>query len=50
MIPVLRHFGEVVANPFEISRAFQTFKIAYLKSLDGATRVILEHTGHSIGP
>lgn len=46
MVSVLRPFGEVVAKPFEVRHtASELWELAnYLKSLDGETRVILEHT------
>ena len=47
MVSVLRPLGEVVAKPFEVRHtASELRELAdYLKSLDGETRVILEHTG-----
>lgn len=44
---VLRPFGEVVAKPFSVSHTGSERKelAGYLKSLDGETQVIMEHTG-----
>ncbi len=52
MVSVLRPFGEVVATPFEVRHtAIELKKLAdYLKSLDGETRIILEHTGRYYEP
>lgn len=52
MVSVLRPFGEVVAKPFEVRHtASELMELAnYLKSLDGETRVILEHTGRYYEP
>ena len=52
MVSVLRPFGEVVATPFEVRHtASELKKLAdYLKSLDGETRIILEHTGRYYEP
>ena len=47
MVSVLRPFGEVVAKPFSIGHTGSELKelADYLKSLDGETRVVMEHTG-----
>lgn len=52
MVSVLRPFGEVVAKPFEISHTAGDLDslASYLQSLDGETRVILEHTGRYYEP
>lgn len=52
MVSVLRPFGEVVAKPFEVRHtASELRELAdYLKSLDGETKVILEHTGRYYEP
>ena len=46
MVSVLRPFGEVVAKPFSIGHTGSELKelADYLKSLDGETRVVMEHT------
>lgn len=51
-VSVLRPFGEVVAQPFEIRHTSSELdRLAnYLLSLDGETRVILEHTGRYYEP
>lgn len=52
MVSVLRPFGEVVAKPFEVRHSASELKelANYLKSLDGETRIILEHTGRYYEP
>ncbi len=52
MIAVTRPFGEVVSKPFAIRHTSSELKelADYLKSLDGQTRVILEHTGRYYEP
>ena len=52
MIAVVRPFGELVAKPYEIRHtASELGELASsLKSLDGETRVILEHTGRYYEP
>ena len=43
----LRPFGEVVAKPFSVGHTGSELKepADYLKSLDGETPVVMEHTG-----
>ena len=52
MISVMRPFGEVVVTPYEIHHtASELRELANtLRSLDGETRVILEHTGRYYEP
>jgi len=47
MVAVLRPFNETVAKPFEMRHTGSELRqlANYLKSLDGETRVIMEHTG-----
>ena len=47
MVSVLRPLGEVVAKPFEVHHTDSELRelADYLKSLNGETRVIMEHTG-----
>ena len=53
MVSVLRPFGELVAKPFEVHHTSSELSelAKRLKSLEGETRVVLEHTSierHSI--
>ena len=52
MVSVMRPFGEVVAKPFTVHHTGSELKelADYLKSLDGETRVIMEHTGRYYEP
>ena len=52
VVSVLRPFGEVVAKPFSVSHTGSELKelADYLKSLDGETRVVMEHTGRYYEP
>lgn len=52
MVAVLRPLGVVVAKPYEVSHtAAELRKLAdFLKSLDGETKVIMEHTGRYYEP
>ena len=52
MVSVLRPFGEVVAKPFTVRHTGSELKelADYLKSLDGETRVVMEHTGRYYEP
>lgn len=47
MVAVFRPFNEMVAKPFEVRHTGSELKqlADYLKSLDGETRVVMEHTG-----
>jgi Transposase and inactivated derivatives len=52
MIAVVRPFGEVVTTPYEVHHTTSELReLAHsLKSLDGETRVVLEHTGRYYEP
>lgn len=52
MVAVVRPFGELVVKPYEVRHtASELWELANsLKSLDGETRVILEHTGRYYEP
>ena len=52
MIAVVRPFGEVVATPYEVRHTASELRdlAKSLRSLDGETRVILEHTGRYYEP
>ena len=52
MVAVLRPFGEVVMLPFEVghSNAELTALAEQLKSIEGETRVVMEHTGRYYEP
>ena len=52
MVAVARPFGQIVVKPFEVRHtAIELKKLAdLLKSLDGETRVVMEHTGRYYEP
>lgn len=52
MVAVVRPFGELVAKPYEVRHTTSELRelASFLKSLDGETRVILEHTGRYYEP
>ena len=52
MIAVVRPFGEVIATPYEVRHTASELRdlAKSLKSLDGETRVVLEHTGRYYEP
>lgn len=52
MVAALRPFGQVVSKPFTIRHTSSELRnlADYLKSLDGETRFILEHTGRYYEP
>ncbi len=52
MVSVMRPLGEVVARPFAVRHTGSELKelADYLKSLDGETRVVMEHTGRYYEP
>jgi transposase len=52
MVAIARPFGEVVSKPYGVRHtASELRELAnYLKSLDGETRVVLEHTGRYYEP
>lgn len=52
MIAIIRPFGEIVSSPFEIRHTSNELNelIDHLHSLDGDTRVVMEHTGRYYEP
>jgi len=52
MVSVIRPFGELVAKPFEVRHTSSELSelAKHLKSLEGETRVVLEHTGRYYEP
>lgn len=47
MVAIARPFGKIVSKPFEIYHTADevTALIEYLPTLDGDTRIVMEHTG-----
>lgn len=52
MVAILRPFGEIVSSPFEIHHTSGDIHslIKQIKSIDGETRIVMEHTGHYYEP
>ena len=52
MIAVARPLGEIIAKPFEVIHSAASINsfITYLHSLDGDTRIVMEHTGRYYEP
>ena len=47
MVSIMRPFGEIVSGPFEVKHTSSEIKalIALISSVDGETRIVMEHTG-----
>ena len=52
MVSVLRPYGEIVSKPFEVRHTFSGIRslIKYIKSIDGESRIVMEHTGRYYEP
>ncbi len=52
MVTVARPFGEIIAKPFEVIHSVASINslITYLHTLDGDTRIVMEHTGRYYEP
>ena len=52
MVAILRPLGEIVASPFEVKHTNKDLKslIELIKSVDGESRIVMEHTGHYYKP
>ena len=52
MVAVARPLGEIVAKPFEVTHSATSINslIAYLHTLEGDTRIVMEHTGRYYEP
>lgn len=52
MVTVMRPFGEIVACPFEVGHTTDDLKklVAFIKKLDGETRIVMEYTGAYFQP
>ena len=52
MVAVARPFGEIISKPFEVLHTSDGIDalIDYLHSLDGDTRIVMEHTGRYYEP
>ena len=52
MVAVARPFGKIISKPFEVHHTSAAISelIAYLHTLDGDTRIVMEHTGRYYEP
>ena len=52
IVAVLRPFGEIVSKPFEVLHTSSDIQqlIDFLNTLEGSTRIIMEHTGRYYEP
>ena len=52
MVAILRPYGEVVASPFEVKHTVSNLNslIERIKSVDGESRIVMEHTGRYYEP
>ena len=52
MIAIARPLGEIVAKPFEVLHTSANINslITYLHTLEGDTRIVMEHTGRYYEP
>lgn len=52
MVAILRPYGEIISSPFVINHSDGDIKalINQIKSIDGESRIVMEHTGHYYEP
>lgn len=52
MVCILRPYGEIISSPFEIKHTSSDISnlINLIKSIDGESRVVMEHTGRYYEP
>lgn len=52
MVAILRPFGEIISSPFEIHHTSGDIRllIKQIKSIEGESRIVMEHTGHYYEP
>ena len=52
MVAILRPYGEIVSKPFEIHHTSSDIcsLIEQIKSIEGESRIVMEHTGHYYEP
>lgn len=52
MIAILRPYGEIVSKPFEVHHTSREISslIEQIKSIEGESRIVMEHTGHYYEP
>lgn len=52
MVAILRPYGEIVSKPFEVMHTSSGIRslIKHIKSIDGESRIVMEHTGRYYEP
>ena len=52
MVAILRPYGEIVSSPFEIKHTSGSIQslIGHIKSIEGESRIVMEHTGRYYEP
>ena len=52
MVAILRPYGEIVASPFEVKHTASNLNslVELIKSVDGESRIVMEHTGRYYEP
>ena len=52
MVAILRPYGEIVASPFEVKHTTSNLNslVELIKSVDGESRIVMEHTGRYYEP
>lgn len=52
MVAILRPYGEIISSPFEIHHSDGDLNslIKQIRSMDGESRIVMEHTGHYYEP
>lgn len=52
IVAILRPYGEIVSKPFEIKHTASEIHslIEHIRSIDGESRIVMEHTGHYYEP
>lgn len=52
MVAILRPYGEIVSKPFEVRHTVSGIRslIEHIKSIDGESRIVMEHTGRYYEP
>ena len=52
MVAIIRPYGEIVSKPFEVRHTTSGIRslIEHIQSIDGESRIVMEHTGHYYEP
>ena len=51
-VAILRPYGEIISSPFEVKHTVSGIRslIEYIQSIDGESRIVMEHTGRYYEP